>query len=297
MDFLYFLGRFHVLMVHIPIGIVVALLVLEWLARRDKYRHLQAASPFLWAAGAVSAILTVVLGYMHFAEGGFTGPSAYDHRWFGTATAVLITAVAVLRNSRFEAAYQPVYFPAAVLMFVLVSITGHFGGNLTHGSTYLIEYAPQPLRSLMGLAPRRPPVESLASADPFLDIVGPMLSQRCTGCHNPDKHESDLDLSSYEGVMHGGETGSVIAPGKPDYSELLRRISLPKDDDAFMPAEGKPPLTDDQVKIVKWWIEQGAKSDTTLGEMGAELSPEIERLIRQEVGLPADNLAAAGASG
>ena len=46
MDAVYFLGRFHVLALHLPIGIIVALFVLEWLARRDKYRYLAAASPF-----------------------------------------------------------------------------------------------------------------------------------------------------------------------------------------------------------------------------------------------------------
>ena len=38
MDFLYFLGRFHVLVLHLPIGIIVAVFVLEWLARKQKYQ-------------------------------------------------------------------------------------------------------------------------------------------------------------------------------------------------------------------------------------------------------------------
>ena len=50
MDFLYFLGRFHVVVLHVPLGILVALFVLEWLARKDKYSHLAKASPFLWGA-------------------------------------------------------------------------------------------------------------------------------------------------------------------------------------------------------------------------------------------------------
>ena len=174
MEFIYFLGRFHVLALHIPIGIIVAIFVLELLARKDKYRHLAAASGFLWMAAAVSAILTVILGYMHFAEGGFTGASAAQHRTFGTALAVIITVVALVRVSAFSDNYKPVFLPAAVLMVLLASITGHYGGNLTHGSTYLVEYAPQPIRAMAGLAPRREPVESFAAADPYLDLVGPI---------------------------------------------------------------------------------------------------------------------------
>ena len=208
MDFIYFLGRFHVLMLHIPIGIIVAIFVLEILARKEKYRHLEAASPFLWTAAAVSAVLTVILGYMHFAEGGFTGASAAQHRTFGTALAILITIIALIRTSRFAPNYMPVYLPAATLMVLLASITGHYGGNLTHGSTFLVEYAPQPIRALFGLPPRRPPVEHYSAADPFRDLVGPMLDQRCSGCHNEDKREADLVLTSYDGILAGSENGS-----------------------------------------------------------------------------------------
>ena len=282
MDFFYFLGRFHVLALHLPIGIIVALFVLEWLARREKYRYLEAASPFLWGAMALSALLTVALGYLHFSEGSFVGSSATQHRNFGTAVALIATAVAFLRTSSFADNYKPVYFPASVLLLFLISITGHFGGNLTHGSSYLVEYAPQPLRSLAGLAPRRR-VTSVAEADAFDDVVGPMLSERCTGCHNADKKENGLDLSSYDTAMRGGENGKVIAAGNTDQSELLRRISLPHDDEEFMPAEGKTPLTPQQVEIVRWWIGAGAPRGAAIGTL--EVPAETQALIASELGL------------
>jgi uncharacterized membrane protein len=283
MDFIYFLGRFHVLALHLPIGIIVALFVLEWLARKQKYRYLQAASPFLWGATATTALVTVLFGYMHFAEGGFVGSSAYQHRTFGTALAVLATAIAFLRASRFAVSYQPVFFPASMLLLFLVTITGHYGGNLTHGSTYLVEYAPQPLRSLAGLGPRRPPVTNLADADPFADVIGPMFVERCSDCHNSDKQESGLDLMSYEMVMRGGESGRVVVPGNTELSELLRRITQDPDDEEFMPAEGKTPLTARQTEIIEWWIAAGAPNGTTFAEI--ELTPEAEVLLSAELGL------------
>lgn len=285
MEFIYFLGRFHVLVLHIPIGIVVAILALEWLARKEKYRYLESSAAFLWGAAAVSAILTVLLGYMHFAEGGFDSSSGVQHRTFGTALAALITIVALLRASKFAPNYAPVYLPAAILMVFLASVTGHYGGNLTHGSTYLIEHAPQFLRSMAGLAPRRPPVTDLNAADPFLDIVGPILSQRCSSCHSEDKREAELVLTSYEGLMRGGETGSAVAAGRPQFSELLSRVSLPEDDESFMPAEGKTPLTERQIRIIEWWIAAGAETGTTIAEMGSELSAEVEALLRAELGI------------
>jgi uncharacterized membrane protein len=286
MGFIYFLGRFHVLVLHIPIGIIVAIFVLELLKRQERFRHLDAAAPFLWMAGAISAIATVILGYMHFSEGSFTGASGAQHRTFGTALAIIMTVIALLRCSKFAPNYRPVFLPASILMVLLASITGHYGGNLTHGSTFLIEYAPQPIRALFGLSARRPPVESLAAADPFLDLVGPMLQSRCSTCHNEDKHESDLVLTTYEGVMRGGETGAAVVARRPQFSELYRRVSLPGDDEEFMPAEGKTPLTDEQIQIIEWWINAGLPHDTRMDAVEEQPDSAVEALIRAELGLP-----------
>jgi uncharacterized membrane protein len=282
MDFVYFLGRFHVLVLHLPIGIIVAVCVLEWLARKPKYQYLEAASPFLWGAMALSALVTVALGYLHFEEGSFVGSSAIQHRNFGTAVALIAMVVAFLRTSNFADNYKPVFFPASVLLLALVSITGHFGGNLTHGDTYLVEYAPQPLRSLAGLAPRRS-ITSVSSADPFADVVGPMLEERCASCHNDDKQESDLNLTNYDAVMRGGESGKVVVARDPEQSELLRRITRDPSDEEFMPAEGKTPLTARQVEIIRWWIGAGAPSGVAIGTL--DVPAETQTLLSEELGV------------
>ena len=75
-DFIHFVGRFHVLALHLPIGIMVVAVILDWVARGERYRALARVAPFLWTATAISAVLTAVLGYLHFSEGGFTGYSA-----------------------------------------------------------------------------------------------------------------------------------------------------------------------------------------------------------------------------
>jgi uncharacterized membrane protein len=282
MDFIFFLGRFHVLVLHLPIGIIVALFVLEYLSRKERYRYLEAAAPYLWITTAVSAVVTVALGFMHFAEGSFTGPSGDQHRFYGTVVAVVAAGVALLRVSSFASSYKPLFFPASLVLLVLVSITGHYGGNLTHGSTYLVEYAPQPLRSLAGLAPRRT-ITSVSTAEPFADVVGPMLVERCASCHNEDKQEADLVLTTYAGIMRGGESGRVVVAGNTQLSELLRRIELPHDDEEFMPADGKTPLTDRQVAIIRWWIEAGAPEGGTIGAL--DVPAETRTLLSNELGV------------
>ena len=256
MDFLYFLGRFHVLVLHLPIGIVLIAIVLDFIARRPRFRPLAAASAFLWGAAALTAIVTAMLGYLHYLEGGFAGNTAIIHMVLGTSTAVGSALVWILRT-REVVLPRVLHDGIAAVLLLLIVLTGHYGGNLTHGSEYLLEYAPTPIRALAGLPPRRPPVTVLAEAEIFLDVIHPMFRARCTGCHNNDRRRAGLSLMSYEALRRGGEYGSVVLAGRPESSELYRRISLPAHDEAFMPAEGNTPLTPEQVDLVRWWIDLG----------------------------------------
>ena len=283
-ELLYFLGRFHVLAVHLPIGIILVTVALKLLARRQAHARLRVALPFLWAASALTAILTVALGYLHYLEGGFAGSSATTHMVLGTGVAGTATVAWVL-CARFEAVYARTGTGIAVALLALVTLTGHYGGNLTHGSTYLAEFAPGPIRSMAGLEPRRPPVTELAMADPYLDIVRPMLQARCWSCHNDDRRRAQLNLQTYQAMLDGGESGPVVIPGDAAASELFRRISLPPEHEDFMPADGKTPLTSIETEVIGWWIEQGVPTGSTLAALDTSgFQPLLERVLNLGAG-------------
>jgi mono/diheme cytochrome c family protein len=126
-------------------------------------------------------------------------------------------------------------------------------------------------------------VTSVAAADPYHDVVAPLLEQRCGTCHNDDKREAGFSVGSYDSTLVGGDTGRAVVPGNLEASELIYRITLPPDDEAFMPAEGKTPLTAEQVAILRWWVEAGAPHDTSVGEVGAPAN--VEPLLADELGL------------
>ena len=178
MHFIYFLGRFHVVALHLPITLILVVAGLEWLNRGGRRPDLEPALRILWGATAIAAVGTVFLGYLHFSEGGFTGPSAMAHRALGTSVAV-VSLIGWWLRSRTGLGLRRAKSAAVALLVVLVFLTGHFGGNLSHGGTFLVEYAPNWIRSALGLQPVRPPVTSLAAADPYLDIVQPIFAQRC----------------------------------------------------------------------------------------------------------------------
>ena len=88
----------------------------------------------------------------------------------------------------------------------------------------------------------------------FIERVAPLLEQRCVRCHSGDEPKGGLDLSRAKGLGAGGESGEVISGSNPDESLLIDFVT---GDDPAMP-EGGPPLTEEEVAILRQWIESGA---------------------------------------
>lgn len=88
--------------------------------------------------------------------------------------------------------------------------------------------------------------------------VRPILSDRCFACHGPDakKRAADLRLDEREGATESG----AIVEGKPDESEMLRRILSEDADERMPPPDSKlEPLTKQEIEVLRKWIADGAK--------------------------------------
>ena len=122
----------------------------------------------------------------------------------------------------------------------------------------------------------------------FVAEVRPILAARCYRCHGPDLQQNGLRLDSLADILKGSANGKVVAPGDSEKSPLVRRIlGL---DRPRMPYGG-PPLSADDVDLIRKWIDQGAhgpdsstpiatgKPVSTLGlrQAGAARSAERER--------------------
>lgn len=90
--------------------------------------------------------------------------------------------------------------------------------------------------------------------------VAPIMDKHCVVCHGPEKKKAGLRLDSFDHLMAGAESGSVLEPGRLKESELHRRITLPSSDEEVMPSDGKPLLSADEIKIIALWIEAGASA-------------------------------------
>src|SRR5215469_16754497 len=99
MQFIWFLGRFHVVILHLPLGILTLAVALEILVRFRPFRSLKSAVAPAWIAGAISALATVALGFMHATEESFEDmPEVEAHQWAGVTLAAVACLIAIVRT-------------------------------------------------------------------------------------------------------------------------------------------------------------------------------------------------------
>jgi uncharacterized membrane protein len=255
-DWQQFLGRFHPLVVHIPIGLILLVPLLEVAGRVRP--ALQEAATFVLSLSVFSCLLALTLGYLLAYGSGEAGAGVARHMWGGIALTIGVLACALVRGASggLRGAYP--WMLACVLL--LLAWTAHQGGSLTHGNNYLTEYLPEPLKRLTGVGTVQ--AKTFAYPDSFYaKHIYPIFDANCIACHGEGKVKANLRLDSYDRLMRGGEDGAVVIPGDPARSTLFKRITLPPDDKKFMPSEGRPPLKAEEIAWIKAWIAQGASAE------------------------------------
>jgi len=190
------------------------------------------------------------------------------HFWssIGLTGFILLT---YLSHEGFIPSLKKLYKPFLYLTMLLLLLTGHFGGALTHGTDHLTK----PLGNY-----DKASVSDVNTLNAYDDIVLPILKQKCYSCHNAGKKKGDFMMSSQEGLLKGGKAGQSIVAGKPKESSLIGRIHLPLEDDEHMPPKGKKQLSKQEVRLLEWWIETGPSFDKLVGELTQ--SEEISQILK-----------------
>ncbi len=91
--------------------------------------------------------------------------------------------------------------------------------------------------------------------------IRPIFSDICFTCHGPDvsKMKGGLRLDSKEAAMKGGESGAAIVPGKPEESEVFKRLTTHDAEDIMPPKKFGKTLSAEQIETVRRWIAEGAE--------------------------------------
>ncbi|MBL7698506.1 MAG: hypothetical protein JNK79_10115 [Chitinophagaceae bacterium] len=275
-----FFGHFHPILVHLPIGILLIALLLQWLAGREKYKSFYAPVPFLLLCGMISAIAACISGYLLSLSDDYSNDIVSWHMWMGISVAI-VSVVLYLKERKIRLAQQIRFLPA--ILFVLIMITGHLGGMLTHGSDYLSEPFADIFSDNNTGSVVIKPLPDVQEAVAYRDIVQPILQTRCYSCHGPGKQKGKLRLDDSVSIMKGGEDGKVIAAHQADESEMIKRMLLPIDNDDHMPPREKPQPTESQINLVRWWIGEGADFSKKVKDMSQPESLKPTLLALQEV--------------
>ena len=264
-----FVGRFHPVLVHLPIGFLLLLGLLELLALRPNSKHLSSASRAILIASVPVTLGAALTGWLLAENGGYNEAVLFQHRWAGVAVAVGAVALLVAHQRHQVRLYRWLL----LIVVAVIALAGHQGGSLTHGTGYLGRYAPGPLRGLLGGGKSA----TAQNGSAFAAVIQPIFDRSCTSCHNADKVKGGLRMDTHELLMKGGDNGPVLVAGKSSESELLRRIQLPFDDDDHMPPDGKPQPTVDELAVLTWWIDAGAPADKSVADLNP--SAEIQGLL------------------
>jgi len=254
-----FMGHLHPVIVHLPIGILllgVLMIVYEHYSKVD----LQLPISFAFLVGSISAVLACIAGWILSNSGEYDALLVQKHQWTGISTAVIGLLVYFLKQ------YRKLL---AVILTLLVLITGHYGGTLTHGENYLFNSNENSNTSQGDTLKKVSKIitQAISNGGDSLTIethnvyneqIAPLLKLRCYNCHSAIKLKNGLRLDGEAYIKKGGKTGSILVTGNPFKSPLYTSLLLPLEDEKHMPPKGKHQLSQNEILIIENWIKSGA---------------------------------------
>jgi uncharacterized membrane protein len=274
--FLLFLGRFHPLILHFPIVLIIVVTLLELARRYSSLKIRKNVIKFFLIAAALSTVASIGAGFFLYASGEYSGNLIDQHFWAAAITGFAILATTALYflysdNKR----YYSFYLAGLIISVTAVGYTSHVGGSVTHGQDYLTEHLLLITSDFKGSGSR-----SESEMLVYNDMIAPIFEAKCLSCHNAQKSKGDLLMTSYENLLLTGKSGKPsLTAGVLEKSELYNRVVLPAEHEDHMPPEGKTPLTENEIALLKFWIESGATSELTV--MEAKKKDSVASVIKQ----------------
>ncbi|MEZ4953104.1 MAG: chitobiase/beta-hexosaminidase C-terminal domain-containing protein [Saprospiraceae bacterium] len=262
-----FFAHIHPLILHLPIGFL-AIAFLMHLIKREEFIP---AIGFTLKYGMLAALIAAASGYFLSNDGGYDKDLLFWHQWLGMATAAFSVILFYLFKSNGRA-FSWVFFATMLLLIG----AGHFGGSLTHGSGFLFEsFQEKELKPL---------IANVDDALVFQDFIQPIFNEKCNSCHNPSKKKGQLLMTTKEGILKGGKTGDLFVAGNIGESLMFERIHMEEAEKEHMPPKGKKQLSEEEIKLLEWWVAAGADFDKTVAETNTpeEIKSILNKYVKPE---------------
>ena len=256
-----YLGNFHPVVLHLPIG---AFLFTLLLFAYQKFTKIKLTIPIRLGLifSFISAIVSSILGFILQFYGEYDNSLVNFHMWLAVITTLLIGLIYFLHKKNEDNKYIAHSFVSTV---IFMTVTGHYGGSITHGKDYLkLPEINQTVRFV-----------SYDSIHVYDDVVSTIIDSKCVKCHNMSKSKGGLMLTSEEQMNKGGENGKIFLANNSSDSKLYTYLNLPLNDKMHMPPDGNSQLTENEKNIIKMWIDSGAQFDGFTKIVDDDYSNEI----------------------
>ena len=253
--FAFFLGRFHPIILHLPIGALMALFFMELINGLRPRLNLESACNILLWFSVISIIPTLFLGFLLGSTGSYDDELLNSHKWLGWFTALVCVWMVVIREKKSISTPSKVSSFYKIFLFVnvvLLTIAGHYGGYLTHGEDYLTKYMPIAMKKIIGLENDNTEYivineEVDTNSDEALyyeNTIRPIIKTYCFECHNDDKQKGDMRLDTLHWNMNNQRHAER-------WHNALNVINLGE-----MPPKKKEQLQDDERRILVNWLTE-----------------------------------------
>lgn len=209
-----FLGRFHPLILHFPVVLLILGGMLE-ASRLNKHtkRFSDLTGPVLILA-ALTACATVILGLLLAANEGHAGSLVERHRGRGISVAVLACIATAAYYTALYKDKKALWYGYRLTLAAAISmmgLTAHDGGSLVHGPTYLADHAPEFLKPVLTTHTAEKTDQDIKddsdiSSSPlspallsrFQGDVGGFFGNYCSRCHGDGKQEANVHLAEFD---------------------------------------------------------------------------------------------------
>jgi uncharacterized membrane protein len=271
------MGVLHPLVIHFPIALLLLAFFLEIYGLSATGKKYKAAIPLITFLGGIGAVFSALSGYFLMNQGDYEVSSVELHRNWGIALAIGSALLIVLY--RFPPKIPHIHLLGQGALSILVLVTGHLGGNLTHGEDFL---------SLD--KPKKESKQIVLNQDAlvYADIIAPILEEKCVACHGKTKQKGKLKLDQIENVLKGGKNGFYHGSEEGKMALMSHRMRLPLSDKQHMPPKGKTQLTEKEIVIIEKWLSLGANPKLLLKDL--QLTEEVGSASMEEknIGKTAD---------
>jgi uncharacterized membrane protein len=244
--------------VHLPIGILLFAILIHGLSYKKRFSNFDSILPFTYLIGAIAAILSCLSGLALSTNGEYDEQILFYHQWLGITVAIISMVGAYFTKKQKTTITKWI----SITLLLLILITGHYGGTLTHGEGFLTKSNTTQIK-----VATKPIITNTQEAFLYADMIQPVLEEKCYGCHSKIKQKGKLRLDTKEWILKGGEDGIVIHNGTAVNSPLYKRIILDPVDEKHMPPKGKPQITEQERILIEWWINSGGYFDKKIKEL------------------------------